>query len=346
MWKTEVNKVGDFQYVHNVTGETRSRKRAGEGAPTRYVKRKLEGPFKNANVVVDESKTSLGKKLVQPTNQDLLLRQGHLGSTRSLLDRKIFERDFRLLDLKDGSSSLVRTYGKCEEISRITPEHTAIYKLNPHLQQVFANGRPFSCADHDFSLSDRIAQRDASGALQPRTPYGRRQGEVKTVEHWGQRKLLLSEIEFLTLYGHLAGLVVYAGAAPGTHIDFLSRKLFPSHKWILVDPAPFDARESDRIEVRETFFTDEMAKEFAGKDILFICDIRSMDEEQDDKLKEHRIHIDMVWQEKWVQIMQPKVSYPFRVHFYIICLVHIFYIGFHVEVPASICPAGWIYRVS
>ena len=59
------------------------------------------------------------------------------------------------------------------------------------------------------------------------------------MEHWGQRKLLFSEIEFLTLYGHLAKTVVYAGAAPGTHINYLSKELFPEHKWVLVDPAPF-----------------------------------------------------------------------------------------------------------
>ena len=33
----------------------------------------------------------------------------------------------------------------------------------------------------------------------PRTPYRRRTGENKTTVHFGQRKLLLAEIEFLTL---------------------------------------------------------------------------------------------------------------------------------------------------
>ncbi len=49
----------------------------------------------------------------------------------------------------------------------------------------------------------------------PTLPYRRRKGEEKTVVHWGQRKLLLSEIEFLTLYGQEGHPVVYAGAAPG-----------------------------------------------------------------------------------------------------------------------------------
>jgi hypothetical protein len=44
-----------------------------------------------------------------------------------------------------------------------------------------------------------------------REKYRRRKGELKTVIHWGQRKLLLSEIEFLTNCGDQSSLVVYAG---------------------------------------------------------------------------------------------------------------------------------------
>eukprot|EP00961_Rhodomonas_salina_P002887 39493-Rhodomonas_salina.1 len=57
-------------------------------------------------------------------------------------------------------------------------------------------------------------------------PYRRRQGEEKTVVHWGQRKLLLSELEFLTAHGAAGATVVYAGAAPGTHTRYLL-ELFP-----------------------------------------------------------------------------------------------------------------------
>ena len=112
----------------------------------------------------------------------------------------------------------------------------------------------------------------------PRLPYRRRKGEVKTVIHWGQRKLLLSEIEFLTLYGELSSskVVVYAGAAPGTHISFLSM-LFPELKFILYDPAPFTVPESDKINTIQDLFTDEVAKTFEGRNVLFICDIRSAD---------------------------------------------------------------------
>lgn len=66
----------------------------------------------------------------------------------------------------------------------------------------------------------------------PCVPYRRRTGETKTVIHWGQRKLLMSEIEFLTEHAsevpkmlflsfyssdnNQSQWVIYAGAAPGT----------------------------------------------------------------------------------------------------------------------------------
>lgn len=76
--------------------------------------------------------------------------------------------------------------------------------------------------------------------------------------HWGQRKLLLSEIEFLTLFSEPGVTVVYAGAAPGTHTASLAR-LFPEvHQFVLVDPSPFIAKSSDRIVVRQEYFTAEV----------------------------------------------------------------------------------------
>ena len=70
--------------------------------------------------------------------------------------------------------------------------------------------------------------------------------------HFGQRKLLLSEIEYLAALTakrqHLEKrdestplpliLLVYAGAACGSHLPILFT-LFPSVHWILIDPAPF-----------------------------------------------------------------------------------------------------------
>ena len=82
----------------------------------------------------------------------------------------------------------------------------------------------------------------------PCVPYRRRTGETKTVIHWGQRKLLMSEIEFLTEHAsevpkmlflsfyssdnNQSQWVIYAGAAPGTHINFLA-DMFPEVSLLL-----------------------------------------------------------------------------------------------------------------
>ena len=51
----------------------------------------------------------------------------------------------------------------------------------------------------------------------------------------GQRKLLVSEINFLTNYSHLSNTVLYIGASPGIHLNTLI-KLFPNIKnWIFYD---------------------------------------------------------------------------------------------------------------
>ncbi len=97
----------------------------------------------------------------------------------------------------------------------------------------------------------------------PELPYRRRQGEYKTVLHWGQRKLHVSEIEFLTEFGFPYCHVVYAGAASGTHIKQLS-DMFPDVTFHLYDPSPFTVLPTERIRIHNELFTDEIARSFLG----------------------------------------------------------------------------------
>ena len=143
----------------------------------------------------------------------------------------------------------------------------------------------------------------------PREKYRRRQGEKKTVIHWGQRKLLLSEIEFITMFYDECKTVVYAGAAPGTHITYLS-ELFPNIMFILVDPAPFTVKETNKININQQLFNDDFASKFSGKEgVLFISDIRATDynEEDEDKHQEE-VQRDMDDQKRWHEIMKPVAS--------------------------------------
>jgi cap2 methyltransferase len=112
----------------------------------------------------------------------------------------------------------------------------------------------------------------------------RERDEDRTTVHYGQRKLHLSEVEFLTnVCQELNGkssmrvVLIYAGAAPGNHINLLS-EMFPFVKFVLVDPAKFAISETDRIKIYQEFFDNEKALEFRDeyKDYLrlFISDIR------------------------------------------------------------------------
>jgi cap2 methyltransferase len=178
-------------------------------------------------------------------------------------------------------------------------EHWTDLDKNPHAKQVMLNTGNPPLWKLPFQ---RTLEEDMS-----RIPYRRRKGEKKTVLHWGQRKLLMSEIEFLSLYGSPGKMVVYAGAAPGTHIAFLS-SMFPDLHFFCVDPAPFTVKESDKITIRQELFTSTLAMQL-GKEhpgLLFISDIRSVDWELDSEENVERIVAhDMAMQQEWHMIMKP-----------------------------------------
>lgn len=230
------------------------------------------------------------KRIMNYSEEELRERKRHRGSTLSMFDRLKFEREFDVNSL------------------RLSRPLRKVWDQNPHLRQVFANHREFIQLDRPFSLEDLVVRFPDEPNPSPTTKYARRMGEAKTVEHWGQRKLLFSEIEFLAFYGTPGCTVVYAGAAPGTHTNFLSEVMFPSYNWVLVDPAPFDAKPTGKITIRNEFFDDKLAEEFAGQNVLFVCDIRSMDSSMPDHVKEERVFIDMEAQMRWTQIMKPVAS--------------------------------------
>jgi hypothetical protein len=132
--------------------------------------------------------------------------------------------------------------------------------------------------------------------------------------HWGQMKLLISEIEFLTPFFGDRFNVVYAGAAPGVHMPILA-EMFPTLHFILVDPAPsmITTGEYPNITVRREFMTDQLAhslRENHTNELLFISDIRigSDDANESEHAMQERIHRDMESQRVWIHIMNPQSS--------------------------------------
>lgn len=131
----------------------------------------------------------------------------------------------------------------------------------------------------------------------------------------GQRKLLISEINFLTRYSHLSNTVVYAGAAPGMHLNILIM-MFPSiTNWILYDPKAIKVSNlynDIEVVVINNYFTEEEAEKYAGDNVLFISDIRSYDSNTGKvpvKKANETIKKDMDLQRKLVQAGKFSMSY-------------------------------------
>jgi hypothetical protein len=142
----------------------------------------------------------------------------------------------------------------------------------------------------------------------PAIDYIERKQLPRTTVHLGQRKLLYTEVEFFTLFlkPKSKSIVIYAGAAPGSHIPYL-KDMFPNITFILYDPRPYDPRLKhlkDTYTYQEYFTNDvaqQLKKTFKDEDIYFISDIRTVVTEED-------INSDLNMQKDWVEILKPRYS--------------------------------------
>lgn len=141
--------------------------------------------------------------------------------------------------------------------------------------------------------------------------------------HVGQRKLLIGEVWFLTTYGHLSKIVVYIGAAGGQHIPALC-ELFPNHRFLLYDPAPFSKplldymrRNPGRLAVYNELFpppagsrsdSELQAAVGGGEGFLLISDIRRRDQDSDAPTNKD-VDEDMELQAAMCVKLQPKAAH-------------------------------------
>lgn len=85
-------------------------------------------------------------------------------------------------------------------------------------------------------------------------------------DNWGQRKLLLAEIQFLTEYTdpERPAVVFYVGASPFEHGTFLI-KYFDNVKFVLIDPRPVSPKilpyQKDRVMIIQGIFNESMAQQ-------------------------------------------------------------------------------------
>ena len=112
-------------------------------------------------------------------------------------------------------------------------------KLN-HIFEKFSKG--YKCFDKYKKLYIRDMGKKNEPILmfndiKDELPYQENMSKLNMGLHIGQRKLLLSEVQFLTKTN--VQYCIYAGSAPGNKTHFLS-KLFPDIKFILIDPNIFN----------------------------------------------------------------------------------------------------------
>lgn len=151
--------------------------------------------------------------------------------------------------------------------------------------------------------------------VEPKFKYQKLNHILQSSLHWGQRKLFLSELDFLTRFYSDGDTMLYVGAAPGTHLKLIA-KLFPNLKFILYDGRDFDPDlyDNPNFELRQMYFTDIEALRFVGdaRNLLFVSDIRGDISNEHDLIKEVKVSIDMKDQERWYDIINAgrSNSYP------------------------------------
>ncbi|KAF4738639.1 hypothetical protein FOZ62_028116 [Perkinsus olseni] len=163
--------------------------------------------------------------------------------------------------------------------------------------------------------------------LTKRRVYHRRENEDKSTLHWGQRKLLLAELEFLMAYGsNAAALVVYVGAGPGDHIPVLIRLINAYRHYHgrqplsfeLFDTTPFAeplrrmaAEDPGSLRLIQEKFDIDRARSSRYRDsstpVLLISDIRSGNwQGQTFDENEKMVMADMSAQLAWWKAMKPQ----------------------------------------
>lgn len=161
-------------------------------------------------------------------------------------------------------------------------------------------------------------------------------GKYKKFIHRGQRKLLLSEVDFLVREwkyikktinkkkmsnNDSIPIVLYIGAAPGTHITLLA-SMFPKFEYHLYDKVKYSPtliqyskNPNFKIKLFNEYFTDELAHKYTemNRPIIMITDIRGLEIRKIKKssnlnynpLYDTIVDDDMIKQMEWYSIMMP-----------------------------------------
>jgi hypothetical protein len=123
-----------------------------------------------------------------------------------------------------------------------------LFQTNPHIRQAIRQGgqndeniETEGMSEHRLSHTDVPFNMELimDGCNIPENEYEDLKSLYSSVMHWGQMKLLLGEIDFLTPYLGVENLcVVYLGSAPGHHLKVLVDLMPKTWTWELYDDRP------------------------------------------------------------------------------------------------------------
>ena len=217
----------------------------------------------------------------QPGNQTRMY-----GDERRLIDRLEIDRNFPVKALK------------------LSKQDQQIYNRNPHLREVFMNKEQLKPNNKPFTIDDRLLK-----VVPTKYDFNNTESrKLSTTEYWGQRKLLLTEIEFLIHHttSNRENLVVYAGAGSSLHIPYLC-SLFPDHEFFLFDTSEFTFQAGSKIHIKKEKFTDKSAERFGNlpRNVLFICNVRTFNQNSN---VDTDMMTDMDNQASWHKKMKPAAS--------------------------------------
>lgn len=255
---------------------------------------------------LSRSKSSIIPKPFQTTQLERV-NLDERGSVKSIKRRIIFNRKFNHKQLFN-----YLRINECVSLKRI-------YLLNPGIRQSFATIRQIRYnLDENTNLIPFQEEDSFINENSLKIHYISRSEEYKITDHWGQRKLFINELYFLTNFSEENSVVFYVGAAPGNHTNYLS-ELFPDIIFYLFDGANFETiPEENKIIINNNFFDNDNAKQvrelidekYSDRFIIFISDIRSLEAASKNisKLeKDEKVLKDMEIQREWVNIIRPNV---------------------------------------
>jgi len=169
----------------------------------------------------------------------------------------------------------------------------------------------------------------------PRKLYVGQEYGVSNPIHYGQRKLLLAEIEFLMLFMKTDSFralknptVIYVGAAPGKHLLFFWKNIDTTKlRWILFDSASFHPdviafakANPNRVTIVNDFFTEQTARQYCCPENppIVISDLRIMRIQTDKEYQLQRV-ADLNLQRRIYEIIKPsamsfKFALPYPEH--------------------------------